>query len=164
MQKKVLVAYASKYGSTGEVAQAIADQLCKRGVSADVRPVDEVTDLLPYGAFIVGSAIRMGRWLQSAVNFVETHADTLRQTPTSFFTVHMLNRDDSEESRQARAAYMEPVHAVMMPQSEAFFAGKIAVKDLTFLDRLIARMVKAEDADDRDWQAIAAWADQITLH
>ena len=162
--QKVLVTYASKYGSTGSVAQAIAGQLRRRGVAADVRPVHEVTDLSAYDAFVVGSAIRMGRWLSPAVEFVETHADTLRQAPTSFFTVHMLNTDDSEDSRQARAAYVEPVHAILMPQSEAFFAGKIDIENLSFLDRFIARMVKAEDADHRDWHAIRVWADQIRLH
>jgi menaquinone-dependent protoporphyrinogen oxidase len=159
----VLVAYASKYGSTGEVAHAIADQFCAQGMRADVRRVEEVTNLDAYDAVVVGSAIRMGRWLPQALSFVEKHAARLQEMPTAIFTVHMLNTDESDASRQARAAYVEPVHALLTPQAEAFFTGRMDVGNLTFLDRMIARMVKAEDADLRDWQSIQRWADQLEL-
>ncbi|MBX2999722.1 MAG: flavodoxin domain-containing protein [Caldilineaceae bacterium] len=159
----VLVAYASKYGSTGEVAHAIADQFCARGMRADVRRVEEVTDLSAYDAVVIGSAIRMGRWLPQALSFVEKHVGRLQQMPTAIFTVHMLNADESEASRQARAAYVQPVHALFTPQSEAFFTGKMDIGNLNFMDRLIAKMVKAEDADLRDWRSIQAWADQLAL-
>jgi menaquinone-dependent protoporphyrinogen oxidase len=159
--QKVLVAYASKYGSTGEVAQAIGNHLCQRGVSADVRRVEEVTDLSPYSAVIVGSAIRMGGWLPAGVKFVEKHAETLRTLPTAIFTVHMLNTGDSAESQKARAAYVEPVHALITPEYEAFFGGRMEVGSLTFMDRFIARIVKAVDADLRDWQAVERWSDAV---
>jgi menaquinone-dependent protoporphyrinogen oxidase len=163
MMQTVLVTYASKYGSTGEVAHAIADQFCGRGLSADVRRIEEVTDLSAYDAVVVGSAIRMGRWLPQAISFVEKHAAQLREMPTAIFTVHMLNTDESEASQQARAAYVEPVHALLTPQYEAFFTGKMDIGKLTFMDRLIAKMVKAEDADTRNWPAIQSWADQIVV-
>jgi menaquinone-dependent protoporphyrinogen oxidase len=159
--EKVLIAYASKYGSTGEVAQAIGHQLCQRGMSAEVRRVEEVTDLSPYTAVIVGSAIRMGNWLPAGIKFVEEHAEALRKMPTATFTVHMLNIDGSEASQKARAAYVEPVHALIEPDHEVFFGGRMDVGNLTFLDRFIARMVKAEDADLRDWGTIEQWTDEV---
>lgn len=159
--QKVLVAYASRCGSTAEVAQAIADQLCQAGAAVDVCAVDAVTDVAAYDSVVVGSAIRMGKWLPAAVEFVEQNRAALQTRQTAFFTVHMLNTDDSEASRQARAAYVAPVHAVMIPQSEAFFAGKMDLGKLNFLDRMVARMVKAQDADLRDWPAIRAWGAQI---
>jgi menaquinone-dependent protoporphyrinogen IX oxidase len=58
---------------------------------------------------------------------------------------------------------VEPVHALLTPQSEAFFTGKMDTGNLTFMDRLIAKMVKAKDADLRDWQSIQTWAGQIVL-
>lgn len=160
---KILVAYASKCGSTGEVAQAIGQTLCAHGATVDVRRVEEVGDVTSYDVFVVGSAIRMGAWLPQAKNFVETNAARLRAAPTAFFTVHMLNLDDSEESKMARAAYVAPVHAILEPQAEAFFAGKLEMSKMSFLDRMISKMMKAKDEDKRDWNAIAAWADQILL-
>ncbi len=49
----------------------------------------------------------------------------------------------------------------MTPQQEVFFGGKMDLARLSFLDRLIAKAVKATDADLRDWQAIRSWAKQI---
>lgn len=158
---KVLVAYASKCGSTGEVAQAIGQELCARGATVDVRRIEEVGDVTGYDAFVVGSAIRMGNWLPQAKKFVEMNAARLRIAPTAFFTVHMLNLDDSEASKAARAAYVAPVHAILEPQSEAFFAGKLDLSKMSFLDRMISRMMKARDEDKRDWNAITAWAGQL---
>lgn len=158
---KVLVAYASKCGSTGEVAQAIGKALCAHGATVDVRRIEEVGDVSGYDAFVVGSAIRMGNWLPQAKDFVEANAARLRTAPTAFFTVHMLNLDDSEESKTARAAYVAPIHAILEPQAEAFFAGKLAMDKMSFLDRMISKMMKAKDKDKRDWLAIQSWAAQV---
>lgn len=159
--QKVLVAYASRCGSTAEVGQAIADQLCQRGAAVDVCSVEEVQDVAAYDTVVLGSAIRMGQWLPAAVQFVERNAATLQARQSAFYTVHMLNADDSEASRQARAAYVEPVHAVMTPQYEAFFTGKMDMSKLSFVDRMVAKMVKSKDEDRRDWPAIRAWGRQI---
>ncbi|GIK75803.1 MAG: flavodoxin [Chloroflexota bacterium] len=159
---KVLVAYASKAGSTGEVAQAIAQELCAQGLTVDVRRVREVKDVSEYDAFVVGSAIRMGSWLGEAKQFVEVNAAALQAAPTAFFTVHMLNTDDSEESKTNRAAYVAPIHAIVQPDAEAFFAGKMELGKLSFLDRMISKMMGAQDEDKRDWEAIKRWADQLT--
>jgi len=161
MNDKVLIAYASKCGSTGEVAAAIAEELTARGKAVDVRLVQNVSTLNGYQAVIVGSAIRMGQWLPEAVEFVETHQQALRQLPTAFFTVHMMNLGDDETSRKNRLAYLDPVRKIMTPQQEVFFAGKMDMARLSFLDRLIAKAVKATDADLRDWQAIRNWAQTI---
>ena len=62
----VLVATASKYGSTAEIAEAIGRALRENGVAADVRPVDEVGDLSGYMGVVLGSAVYVGRWLEAA--------------------------------------------------------------------------------------------------
>ena len=71
MGKKVLIAYASKAGSTGEVAQAIGQVLCDAGMAVDVRRVQDVKDLSPYSAVVIGSAARMGRLLGEATQLLE---------------------------------------------------------------------------------------------
>ncbi len=73
MTGKVLVAYASRAGSTAEVAQAVAEVLRARsgGDTVDVLPVKIGQRPQPcYRAVIAGSAIRMGKWLPEAVEFV----------------------------------------------------------------------------------------------
>ena len=159
--QKILVTYASRYGSTAEVAQAVAAQLCARGEAVEVRAVADVTDISRYRAVVVGSAVRMGQWLAPAVKFVEAHKDALSRVPVAYFSVHMLAVDDSEASRQKRAAYVAPVHAILAPRHEAFFAGKIDSRQFTLLDRLMTKATGSVDGDRRNWQAISTWADQL---
>jgi menaquinone-dependent protoporphyrinogen oxidase len=159
--QNILVTYASRSGSTAEIAQAIAEQLCQQGARVDVKAVDDVKEIALYDAVVVGSAIRMGRWLPAASKFVETHSAALRAKPVAIFTVHMLALDDSEASRQQRASYTEPVHALITPQHEVFFAGRMDFSKLNLFDRLVSKMVQAEEADLRNWQAIHTWTDQI---
>ena len=62
----VLVAAASKYGATAEIAEAIGRGLRETGVAADVRPVEQVGDLSGYTEVVLGSAVYVGRWLEPA--------------------------------------------------------------------------------------------------
>ena len=159
--KKTLIAYASKCGSTGEVAEAIANVLCAQGVDVDVRLAKEVTALDGYNRVIIGSAIRMGAWLPDALNFVEAQQAVLAQLPTLIFSVHTGNVGDDDVSREGRAAYTAPVHQLITPQAEAFFAGKMDLAQLSFLDRMIITAMKEQDKDLRDWDVIRAWAGEI---
>ena len=161
MVEKTLIAYASKCGSTGEVAKAIAKVLCDQGVDVDVRLAKEVTSLDAYNRVIIGSAVRMGRWLPDATNFVKAQQARLAQLPTAIFSVHGLNLGDDEESRQARATYTAPVRQLITPHAEAFFAGKMELARLSFLARMISKVMKAQDQDLRDWDAIRAWAETL---
>ncbi len=163
MDSRILIAYASKCGSTGEVAQAIGQSLCDKGALVDVRPVKAVTSVDGYRAILVGSAIRMGQWLPEAVDFLKKNQARLSQMPTAFFTVHMHNVDDSSESQTARATYVAPVRQLVTPSAEAFFAGKIELARMSFFDRLITQAIKSKDEDLRDWPKIRAWAQGLPL-
>jgi menaquinone-dependent protoporphyrinogen oxidase len=160
MTGKVLVTYATRAGSTAEVAQAIAEVLRARseGENVDVAPVKEVKDLSPYRAVIVGSAIRMGSWLPEAVEFVTKNQAALDKVPTAFFLVSGYLKDDTPEMRAKVSAFLDPVRAMVKPGKEGLFAGKMDYSKITFLDRLIAKMVKSVEGDWRNWDQIRAWA------
>ena len=52
----VLVTAASKHGATLEIAEAIARVLAEQGGSAELVPIDEVSDLGRHDAVVLGSA------------------------------------------------------------------------------------------------------------
>jgi menaquinone-dependent protoporphyrinogen oxidase len=158
MKDKVLVAYASRCGSTGGVAQAIAEQLAKSGAMVDVRLVKDVTDLSAYKAVVVGSCIRMGQWVPEAVKLVTAQKEALSQVPVAYFAVSGFMRDGKEETRAKVSAGLDPVRALREPASVGLFAGAIDSTKMSFLDRTMTRMMKSEEGDWRDWDAIRAWA------
>jgi menaquinone-dependent protoporphyrinogen oxidase len=158
--QKILVAYASKAGSTAEVAQAIGETLVAQGASVDVLQIKNVKDLSAYKGVILGSAIRVGQWLPEAVNFVKTHQAELRQRPTAYFLVSGTLKDNTPEVKQKVGAYLDPVRAIFEPASVGLFAGKIDYSKLSFLDRTIAKAVGSVEGDWRNWEAIRAWSAQ----
>lgn len=161
MADKILVAYATRCGSTVEVAQAVAKTLTARGFSTDVRLVKQVASVTDYHAVVIGSAIRFGQWLPEAVQFVAQNSAALTRLSCAFFAVHVLNQGDDEASRNARLAYLDPVRKLVPSAEEAFFAGALDIKKVNFLERVIARMVKSPEGDFRDWQKIDAWSKTI---
>lgn len=160
--KRVLVAYATRNGSTVEVAQTIGNVLQAQGATVDVQPVSPSLNPAGYDAVVVGSAVRMGGWLKEAVEWVQRNKVPLGSVPTAFFCVHILATDDSTESRQQRSAYLDKPRTVVKPISEAFFAGKIDQAKLPMFDRMMTRMVKSPTGDYRNWDLIRNWAHAIS--
>lgn len=158
MSPKILVAYATRTGSTAEVAEAIARHLCEAGLSAEVRPVADVASVEGYSGAVLGSAIRYSSWLAEMTDFLSVNRDALAAMPVAFFSMHMLALGDNAAARAERAKYTAPARQLVTPVDEAFFAGKIDPARLSLLDRLAVRLVKSPVGDRRDWTRIGGWA------
>jgi menaquinone-dependent protoporphyrinogen oxidase len=162
-----LVGYASRTGSTGEVAQAIGQVLSAKGTTVDVLQIKHVTDLSGYQAFVLGSAIQGGRWLPEAMQFMQTHQATLAQKPFAAFLVCMtLAMPGADKYREHVATWLEPVRTLVKPVSEGLFAGVLDIRKIpSFGDRLKFRLSVAfgvwSEGDHRDWNAIRTWANEL---
>lgn len=158
MPTKILVAYATRTGSTAEVAEAIAQRLCEAGLSAEVRPVADVASLEGYSGAVLGSAIRYSSWLPEMADFLSANRDALAAMPVAFYSMHMLSLGDNPAARAERAKYTEQARQAVTPVDEAFFAGKIDPERLSLFDRLAVRLVKSHVGDRRDWTRIGEWS------
>ena len=167
MQNKILVTYASRAGSTADVAEAISKTLMEGGAAVEVLPMQAVKDLSSYRAIIVGSAIRKSKWLPEAVQFVRANQETLRHKSLAMFTVCIaLARSNDEQYRSAVAGWVAPVRALVRPLSEGLFAGMLDFSKLPInWDTLLLRATVAAGifprGDHRDWQAIRGWAESL---
>lgn len=166
MAKKILVTYASRMGSTADVAQAIGKTLEETGVQVEVRPMTEVKDLTPYDAVVAGSAIQAKQWLPEALEFVERHRQSLAQKPFAAFMVCMTLAIQNGKYRQAVSEWLKPVRQLVKPVSEGFFAGALDISKVpSFKDRLSFRISVAlgvwSEGDHRDWAAIRRWSNSL---
>jgi menaquinone-dependent protoporphyrinogen oxidase len=157
----ILVTYATRAGSTYEVAARVAEVLRTAGATVDVKPVSAVHEVQSYDAVVVGSAIRMGCWLPEAVGFVKTNREALSRIPTAYFLVSGLLRNDTPEMRRQVLAFLDPVRALLEPASIGLFAGKMDYSTMDGLDRSIAEAVSSAEGDWRDWEAIGEWAHDL---
>lgn len=157
---KILVAYGSKCGSTGEVAKAIGKTVCESGAAVDVKYIKNVANLTQYKAVIVGSAIRMGKWLPDVVRFVKTSRQELSQMPVAYFLCCYTMRNPSKENRQKVLSYLDPVYEAIpevKPVSVGLFAGVVDYSKLSWIFKRILKKKGVEEGDFRDWNAIRSW-------
>jgi len=161
IEKRVLVTYASKYGSTGGVADAIGEELCSKEVAADVLLIKNVSNISSYQAVVIGSAIYMGKWMPEAVNFVEKHKDILRQVPVAYFLACMTLSHPTDEKRGKVLSYMDPIIKAVpevKPVAIGTFAGALDYNNLSMLNKKILKSKDTPEGDFRDWNAIRTWA------
>lgn len=161
MNDKVLVAYATAAGSTGEVAEAVGQVLRDENTAVDVRRAKDVTDVSGYRAVVVGTGVRAGRAYREAVAFVERYQQALSKMPVAYFVVCLTMQEDTEENRCTVEAYLDPVREKVpqvQPVNVGLFAGALDYKKLPLLLKLILKAMKKQEGDFRDWEAIHAWA------
>jgi menaquinone-dependent protoporphyrinogen oxidase len=157
---RVLVTAASRHEATREIADAIAGGLTRRGVSAQARPVDQVTSLDGFDAVVVGSAIYMGRWLKSAREFVSEHATGLSAVPVWLFSSGPLGPPD-HLIPEGESADAEQLIKLVQARGHRVFAGRLERASLGFGERAAAKAVHAPEGDSRDWDAVDAFAGEI---
>jgi menaquinone-dependent protoporphyrinogen oxidase len=127
--------------------------------------MQEVRDLVAYRAVVAGSAIRGGKWLPEAMQFMRTHQAALAQKPFAAFMVCItLAMPSGEKYRAGLADWLKPVRALVKPVSEGLFAGALDLRKvpLTFNTLLMRAAVAVgifPQGDHRDWNAIRAWAE-----
>ena len=155
----ILVAYASKHGSTQEIAERIAEKLRQLGKEAEARPVEEVSDPGSSEAFVIGSAIYYGSWLKEATEWVHHHQAVLAQHPVWLFSVGPLGTEvqDAEQQPKEMAEFQQAIK----PREQRIFFGALDPSRLSFTERMMIRAVHAPEGDFRNWQAIEAWAESI---
>ena len=84
---RVLIGYASRFGSTQDIAKRIAGKLHGDGSDVDVRAVDEISDVDTYDAIVFGSGVYDGSWTAEATEFVQRHSAILARKPVWLFSV-----------------------------------------------------------------------------
>ena len=167
MNEKILVTYTSYSGSTAEIAEAISKTLTQSGAHVELLPIQDVKNLSPYSAVVIGSPIRASKWSPDAITFIQNHQSELLQKRVATFTVCItLAMSNGERYRQAVAGWIAPIHALVRPVSEGLFAGRLDFSKLPLnWDTVKLRAVVAlgifPKEDRRDWKAVHVWAESI---
>ena len=153
---QLLVAYATKHGSTHEVAEAMAEELRTRGFDVKVRSAAVVDRLDGYDGVILGSALYMGRLHAEGRAFLHRHREELATLPVAVFAMGPRTLEPSDLAGSCRQLEQALAHEpAVSPFSTAIFGGVLKPAELHFpLSRMHA-------SDVRDWDAIRHWADEI---
>jgi len=160
---KVLVAYASKYGSTKQIAERIALELSTAGCSAEAVPVTSALDLRKYDAFVIGSAVFYGKWMQGAVDFVLHNAALLGTRPVWLFSsgpLGEMKKDGRDQRETAVPTDIPELARLVRSRGHRVFFGRLEKGSARGFDGFIANVMGIE-GDFRDWKDVAGWATEI---
>jgi menaquinone-dependent protoporphyrinogen oxidase len=162
VSRSVLVAYATRYGSTQEVAEAVAAALRESGLAVDLQPMRQVRSLEAYGAVVLGAPLIMYRWHKDALRFLSRHRRALTERPVVVFALGPVHDPhDEEEWQNSRAQFDKALARFpwLKPVAQEVFGGKFDPEKLAFPINLLAGKEPASDL--RDWDAIRAWAGDL---
>jgi menaquinone-dependent protoporphyrinogen oxidase len=158
MAKHVLIATASKHGSTLEIADEIARVLARHSIDVTDKAVEEVDSLAEYDGVVIGSAVYVGHWMADAVEFVDRHAAELAERPVWLFSSGPIGNPAMPVGDPDGVAEMI---TRTRARSHRVFAGRLDPGRLAIGEKVIVRVLRAPTGDFRDWPEITAWAAEI---
>ena len=155
---KVLITAASKYGSTTEIADAIAETLRADGLEPTVVPAEKAGDVGAFDAVVVGSAVYGGYWLGSARNFVESNQEALAARPVWLFSSGPIGDPLRPDGLPQDAA---EIGLLAGARGHEVFAGLLDLERVDADERLMMIERHVRPGDFRNWAKIRAWATEI---
>ena len=162
MPTSLLVAYATRYQSTQEVAAAVAEDLRQAGLTVELRLLHDVRALDGYQAIVIGAPLFMFRWHKDAHRFLARFRQEISDRPTAVFALGPVHDPHDEEEWQNSWSQLEKALAKypwFHPVTLELFGGKYDPEKLRFPIKALAGDAPATDI--RDWPAIHAWANEV---
>jgi menaquinone-dependent protoporphyrinogen oxidase len=163
MPARILVTYASRNGSTTEIAQTIGNDLTTAGYTVDVTDMNSVASLSGYDGVVIGAPLYMGNLVKDVGKFIGRYREVLTALPVASFAVGLTpvsekvgNVDHAMECLHAALSPVKPVGTIL-------FAGKLDPAKLGFIQRMMMEIGKVPSGDFRDWKLISAWARDLPV-
>jgi menaquinone-dependent protoporphyrinogen oxidase len=165
MPKKILIAYATKLGSTKEVADRIGEIIKGNSIDADVRKVNSIRDINEYTAVIVGTPIRMGKPISETLSFLKKFRGQMQSKPVALFSVGLYMKEDTPENREKALKCLDPaLEFIQKPVSIGLFGGKVDYSTMPVLLRwMFSKDTSGNlaEGDWRNWDSVSEWVDEI---
>lgn len=163
MDNQVLVAFASRYGTTQEAAEKVAEAMRESRPDVEVKPLREVRSLEGYRAVVIGAPLYMFHWHKDAIAFLKRFQHALADVPLAIFAVGPVNPVEKEFA-DARAQLDKELAGFtwLRPVDIRVFGGRFDPNALRFPHNLMPGMKKLPVTDARDLDAVAAWGRDLS--
>jgi menaquinone-dependent protoporphyrinogen IX oxidase len=185
---RVLLIYATKHGSTREVAEAVAEELRAAFAEVDLPEAKAAPPPAGYDAVVIGGPMIMG-WHKDAEKYLKRHKDQLSAVPFALFVTAASLTEDGVDRVQGvpvakdswlvkkpkhaaklsrKERYALPAHYVgdilkagapARPRTVAVFAGSLDLTTMNIFEKLfVLLIVGATPGDGRHWEFVREWA------
>jgi menaquinone-dependent protoporphyrinogen oxidase len=132
------IIYASKHGTTAEVAQKITAQISTETVGVFNLKTDKHIDLEKFEIVILGTAIYADMPLQAMKKFCATQSDVLLKKRLGLFVCGM---EPNGEKQQTEIANAFPQSLREKAVASAFLGGEFLFEKMNFFEKMIIRKI-----------------------
>jgi menaquinone-dependent protoporphyrinogen IX oxidase len=188
---RALLAYATRHGSTKEVADAVAEELRASFAEVDVLEAGSAPPPAGYDAVVVGGPMIMG-WHKDAEKYVKRHNSQLAGVPFALFVTAASLTEDGVDAVQGmpiakdpwlvkkprnadklsrKERYALPRHYVgdilkacapAQPRTVAVFGGSLDLTTMNVFEKLFVLLViGATPGDGRHYDFVREWAARL---
>lgn len=163
MSASVLIAYATRGGSTGEVAQAIGAAFHEAGLESEILPVGDVKSFAGKTTVILGAPLYLGHFPREFCRFLATHHAALAALQSWCFVLGPTRAEpDDFEAARKQAAKQLLRYGWFHPVDVHIFGGRWSAQGAPFPFSLLLHLPgnplgKVPMSDIRDWSAIHDW-------
>jgi menaquinone-dependent protoporphyrinogen oxidase len=159
----VLVAFASRHGATRGVAERIAARLSDAGLEVTLSQVEDVGEIPPGCAVVLGSPVYDQSWPPEFDDFVERHLQSLAGRRIWLFSVGTFGdrRRVIGPLVRREPRNIGQVRETMCPADYRVFAGVIRREQWPLPSRMLFHLFGGRLGDNRDWAGIDDWAETI---
>ena len=134
---KILIAYASKNGSTRDCVLRLAERMHQANVTlADLGEGTPDIDL--YDVVVFGSSVRFGKFLPAATRFLKENKDQLLQKKLALFLCCGYAHEYEYYLQK-----LFPEELLKHSLQTLYFGGTLRKDGLSFFDKLVVRSMRA---------------------
>ena len=166
MSSKILVAYASKWGSMADVAKFIGDALTDHGAEVTIQPVESVLSAAPYDVVMLGSPIEDENCMAQVKRFILDHLPALSQRPVIYFISCLRLGQVVGETLPDLPIYVDPVFGEPRPKAELSYPERKRIHHLKYYTWVEQQgktyeEIQAQWYEDEYWTGVQTQAPQI---
>lgn len=173
--RRVLIVYASHFGQTARVAEALGDRLRAAGASVLLARVNDIPPLIPpatYDAVVVGASVNYGKHQRSIRRFARENRDELQRVPSAFYSVSGAACSPDEAPRSVAERYITDFvqETGWKPAMTESVAGAMAYTKYSPLMRWMMKRISqregrpadtSRDYEYTDWEQVRRFADRF---
>ncbi|GAB0102716.1 flavodoxin domain-containing protein [Nocardia sp. JMUB6875] len=166
MKGRILVAYATRYGTTREIAAVVAATLRERGLEVDCRAMRDLSEIDDYRGIVLGAPFYYGRWPREARGFLDRFGPVLAHRDVAVFATGRIEPSRTEPGSRSQLDALLERYRWLNPFTATLFGGRWDPDRLRGIDRWMRRLPgsplhRLPATDFRDWDAIGAWANHV---
>ncbi len=181
---KALIAYGTRYGATAETSEEIGKILQEKEFDVKIANLKEekIKDISEYDLIVVGSGMKMGKWVSEAEDFLKKFQKELNQKKLALFVSSMRTLAEKERKTEEGGVCSAPevtekivAEHGLKPMTMGIFGGVINYNKMGFFERKVMGFLKPQLEKDgfketepgvydmRDWDEIRNWADKLSM-